>query len=225
MAVTRIPQQFRLGFAKIKTLSSADVDTLVAALETSPRTGGLKGMISSVAAQVPSLKKGDVEDIVRTLYSLYLYRADADTLLPGFISELIGAMRATGEKSLALPEEAENEFQDKLTRLLGVTEFAVASKADQLRSDYAKTFHSAKILTDIRPIFGKPEEIPIGAAITHTLKIEYHEEGEHKQFYIAMDAEDLQQMRKVLQRADDKASSLKSLLKNAGLPDMSEGEI
>lgn len=224
MAITRIPEQYRLGFAKIKTLSVAEAETLAVALGKSPRSGGLKGMISIVGAQVPSLKKRDVDDIVRTLYSLYVYRADADTPLPGLISELIGAMRATGDKSLMLTEEEEHEFQDKLTRLLSVTDSAVASKAELLRSDYAKTFHSAKILTDIRPIFGKPEEIPIGAAITHTLKIEYHEEGEHKEFYIALDADDLQQMRKVLQRADAKASSLKSLLKNANLPDMSEGE-
>ncbi len=219
--ITRIPAPYRSGFAKIKKLSPTDAEMLRAALEKSPTTGGLKGMTSAVAEQAPSLKKEDVEDIVRTLYSLYVFRADDDTPLPGFVSELISAIRATGDKSLTVSEEEENEFSDKLTKLLGIHTAIVASKAEQLKSDYAKTFLSAKILTDIRPVFDKPEERPMVVAITHTLKIEYHEQGEHREFYVALDSDGLQQMRKVLQRAEAKASSLRSLLKDAGLPDAS----
>jgi predicted RNA-binding protein YlqC (UPF0109 family) len=130
-------------------------------------------------------------------------------------------MRATGNESLILPEEEQNEFQDKMSKLLSLSTLGVASKIEQLREDFAKTFHAAKILTDIRPVFAKPEERPVGAAVTHTLKIEYHEEGEHKEFYVALDAEDLEKLKAVLQRAGAKASSLKSLLKAANLPDLS----
>lgn len=221
MAITRIPEPFRLGFVKIRKLSSADVEALIAALEKSPLTGGIKGMISIVCDCVPSLRKEDVEDIVRTLYSLYVFRSDTDSTLTGTISDLISAMRATGIESLILTEDEKNEFQDKMSKLLSLSTLGVASKIEQLREDYAKTFHAAKILTDIRPVFAKPEERPVGAAVTHTLKIEYHEEGEHKEFYVALDAEDLQKLKRVLQRAEAKASSLKSLLKAANLADLS----
>lgn len=221
MAITRIPDPYRQGFAKIKKLSSIEVEALVAALEKSSPTGGMKGMISTVCEQIPALKKEDVEDIVRTLYSLYVFRADADSPLTGTISELIGAMRAAGKESLTVSDGEEGEFRDKMAKLFSVNALAVTSKVEQLKSDYAKTFYAAKILTDIRPVFAKPEQRPIGAAITHTLKIEYHEEGEHKEFYIALDAEDLQKLKTVLQRADAKASSLKSLLEAASLADLS----
>jgi hypothetical protein len=225
LPIRRIPEQYRHGFAKIKGLSLTDANAIAAALEKSPTTGGLRGMLSTVAEQVSALKREEAEDIVATLYSLYVYRADADTSLDGFVSELISAMRASGDGALIVSEQEENEFRQKIGRLLSVSRSAVISKAEQLQSDYAKTFYDAKILTDIRPIFAKPEEIPVGAVVTHTLKIEYHEDGEHKAVYLALDAADLQQMKKVLQRADSKVSSLRLLLKNAGLPDMSGGEV
>jgi hypothetical protein len=219
--ITRIPEPYRVGFAKIKKLSRGEAESLVAGLEKSPPAGGIKKMIETASGHVPGLKKEDVDDIVRTLYSLYVYRADADTPLPDFISELISAMRVSGKDSLVLPEEEKVEFQDKMTKLLSLDALAVASKVELVRTDYAKTFHGAKILTDIRPIFAKPDQRPVGAAITHTLKIEYHEQGEHKEFYMALDAEDLQKLKAVLQRAEAKASSLRSLLENVRLTDLS----
>lgn len=221
MAIRRIPEPYRRGFAKIKKLSSADAKALVAALEKMPTSGGQKEKIARVSEQLPSLKREDVEDIVRTLFTLYMFRSDADTPLAEFVSELVGAMQATGMESLALSEEEKVEFQDNITRLLSVNTLAIASKVEQLRLEFHKTFVDARIVTDIRPIFSKPEERPMGAAITHTLKIEYHEEGEHKEFYIALDAEDIQKMKRILQRADSKASSLRSLLKAVNLSDLS----
>ena len=221
MAITTIPEQYRTGFAKIRKLSSTDVEAIVAALEKSPPAGGMKEMISTVCERAPGLKKEDVGDIVRTLYSLYFFRADKESPLTEALSELVTAMRATGKESLMLSEDEEKEFQDKMGKLLSLEAIAVASKLEQLRSDYAKTFYTAKILTDIRPIFAKPEQRPVGAAITHTLKIEYHEEGEHKEFYVALDADDLQKMKAVVQRAEAKASSLNALLKASNLADLS----
>lgn len=221
MAITTIPATYREGFAKIRKLSPEHVEALAAALDKSPPTGGLRGMISAVSGQVSGLKKLDAEDIVRTLYSLYVVRAAADTPLAETISELVSAMRATGRESLILSEDEEPEFQQKMSKLLSRNAVAVASKVEQVKSDYAKTFYAAKILTDIRPVFAKPDQLPVGAAINHTLRIEYHEEGEHKEFYVALDAEDLQKLRAVLQRAEVKASSLKALLKATSLPDLS----
>ena len=108
-----------------------------------------------------------------------------------------------------------------LAPMLSLKTVSLSSKVQRLRLEYPNTFHDAMVLTDIRPIFDKVEDRPVGGAITHTLKIEYHEVGEHKQFYVALDAEDLQKMKKILQRAEAKESSLKSLLNDASVPDLS----
>lgn len=223
VAITRIPAAFRPGFEKIKKLSSEEVESISEALSKSPLRGGLRGAIVTVSAQVPRLTVEDIEDIVRALYSMYLYRRDSDTSLPKFVSELVAAMRSSG-KELTLSEDEKGGFQDAISKLLNINTIEIASKAQELRTDYAITFHNAKILTDIRPIFGKPEDRPIGAAITYTLKIEYHERGEHKYFYVAMNADALGKMKKAIQRAELKASSLASFIRAASLSDLSKEE-
>jgi hypothetical protein len=221
VAITRIPETYRPGFEKIKQLSSSDADALVIALSKAPISGGLKGLTSAVREQVTSLSADDAEAIVRSLYSLYVFRANSDTPLGELVSELTSAMRSTGKPSLAVSEEDRVRFERNISALLSIDTMAVNTKVGLIKTDYPNIFHDARILSDIRPIFGKPDEQPVGGTITHTLKIEYHHESEQKEFYVALDSEDLQKMKAVLQRADAKAASLKSLLKAVGIPELS----
>lgn len=221
MAITRIPEPYRSGIAKIKTLSGSDVDAISNALSRCPLSGGLKGMISTVQEQAPGIKPDDAEDIVRALYSLYAYRADSETDLADFTPELIKAMRRGG-KDLVLSDEEKPSFHEKITKLLGIGAVGLAAKAERLRTDYANTFHDAKIMTDIRPVFADPGEKPLGAAITHTLKIEYHNGGEHKHFYVSLDANDLELLRKAAERAELKSKSIQSMFTLTHLADLSQ---
>lgn len=221
MPITRIPDRYSLGFEKIKHLSVADTDALASALKNAPISGGLKGLISAVREHISILTADDAEAIVRSLYSLYVFRTDSEVPPTEVVSELISAMRGAGKPSLALSEEDRVRFERNMNVLLSIDTMAVTTKVGEIKSDYLNTFYDARILSDIRPIFGKPNESPVGAAITHTLKIEYHREGDHKEFYVALDSEDLQRMKAVLERADAKATSLRLFLKSAGIPDLS----
>ena len=221
LTIRSIPQRYQAGFARIRMLSPEAVTALIGALEKSRFPSASKEMMSSVSEQVTMLKKEDVEDIVTTLYSLYDFRVDSETPVSDFASQLISAMRASGKESLAISEEETNEFRDKLTKLMSLQTPTLVSKVEHLKEDYANIFHDVKTLTDIRPIFSQPGERPVGAAIVHTLKIIYHATGEHREFYVALDADDLQQMIKTLQRAEAKGASLRSFLKSADLQDLS----
>jgi len=221
VAITRIPEPYRPGLAKIKNLSQPEVDTLVRALGQCPLRGGLKGIISAASELIPALKPDDVEDMVKALYSLYVYRGDSSTPLATFVPQLVTAMRSSG-KDLVISEEDKSAFQERITKLLSINALGLASKADVLRGDYPNTFHDAKILTDIRPLFAEPNEKPLGAVITHTFKIEYHREGHHKVFYVALDANDLETVLRIVQRAEKKAATLQALLQSTSLSDLSE---
>jgi hypothetical protein len=183
--------------------------------------GGLKELASAVLQQVPSLKRNDIELILRSLFSLSVFLADEETPLSENLSSLSGAMQAIGNPDLALSEDEKVEFERRLDRLLRINAVSVAAKVQRLRLDYSHTFHDAKILTDVRPIFDKPEDRPIGCAIAHILRITYHEGGDHKEFYVALDTDDIQTVKRVLERAEAKAVSLKSVLQAAALPDLS----
>lgn len=221
MAITTIPAAYRPGFTKIKRLSAADFESIVTALEKAPLVGGLKELTSAVIQQVPSLKREDIEVILRSLFSLSVFVADEETPLSENLASLGRAMQSSGNPDLALSEEEKIEFEKRLDRLLRVHAVIISAKVQSLKLEYPKTFHDAMILTDMRPVFDKPEDRPVGCAISHTLRIAYHEEGEHKEFHVVLEANDLQTLKKVLQRAEAKAASLKSVLKVANLPDLS----
>jgi hypothetical protein len=221
VAITTIPAAYRGGFARIKRLSSSDVDALVAALENAPSPRGLKELASAIVDKVPSLKRGDAESLLRTLFSLYVFLASDETPLSEYLSDLSGAMRASGRPDLDLSEQEKTDFEEKMRKLLSVKTVELSSKVQSLKVEYPCTFYDTMILTDIRPLFDNVQERPVGATITHTLKIVYHEGGDHKEFYVALEAEDLQKLKKVLQRAEIKELSLKSFLKVSDLPELS----
>ncbi len=221
MAITTIPAPYRQGFANIKKLSPSDLNSLVVALEKAKSAGRVKDVTNAVIKDVPTLNRSDAESILRTLFSLYAFIADEETPLSEHLSELTSAMQASGRKELTLSEEEKVEFEQRLRKLLSVKTVLISSKVERLRLDYPNTLHDAKILSDIRPIFDNPNEPPVGCAIAHTLEIEYHESGEHKEFYVVLDDDDLQKMKRIVQRAETKSASLKTLLKSAGLTDLS----
>jgi hypothetical protein len=91
---------------------------------------------------------------------------------------------------------------------------------EQLKMDHQSILEDAKIVTDLRPVFDKPGERPLGAIITHTLKIVHHESGEHKELFFALDADDVLNLKRIAERALEKMSSLKDFIKSADIKDL-----
>ena len=221
VVITTIPAPYRAGFASVKELSADAFETLVSALEKGPLAGGLKELTATVVQQVPTLKQDKIKEILRAVFSLGVFTSDEDTPLSENLANLSKAMQKIREPNLTLSEQESAVFEKRLERLLTIKTVVIATKVQSLRLDYPVSFHDAKILTDMRPVFDKAEERPVGCAISHTLKITYHEDGEHKQFFVVLDGNDLEALKKVIQRAETKGSSVKSLLKVANLPDLS----
>lgn len=221
ITITTIPGPYRSGFASIKKLSPDTFELLVSALENAPLAGGLKKLTAAVVQQLPVLKQQEIRDILRTVFSLSAFTTDEDTTLSENLANLTTAMQTSGEPDLKLSDQERAAFEKRLEKLLTIKTVAISSKAQRLRLEYPVTFHDAMILTDMRPVFDKPEERPVGCEISHTLQITYHEHGDHKEFFVALDDDDLETIKKAIQRAEAKASSVKSLIKLANLPDLS----
>jgi hypothetical protein len=90
-----------------------------------------------------------------------------------------------------------------------------------LQRDGERLYCDAKILSDIRPVFGdKPTVRPVGAVVTHTLRIGYHLGGDHREFHIILDVQDLEALKVAVDRAQAKDKTLRALLKDIKLPDL-----
>jgi hypothetical protein len=90
-------------------------------------------------------------------------------------------------------------------------------KAMDVVLDHSHVFFHAKILTDIRPVFNTKGDSIDAAVIVHNLRIHYEEDSDHKDFYVALDTSDIQELREVLDRADTKAKCLQGLVKKSGV--------
>ena len=221
ITITTIPAPYRSGFVSIKNLSPDTFELLASALEKAPLAGGLKKLTAAVVQQLPVLKQQEIKDILRAIFSLSVLTTDEDTPLSESLSNLSRVMKTSGEPDLTLSDQESVAFEKRLEKLLTIKTVVISSKAQRLRLEYPVTFHDAIIMTDMRPVFDKAEERPVGCEISHTLEITYHEHGDHKEFFVALDDDDLETIKKAIQRAEAKSASVKSLIKIANLTDLS----
>jgi hypothetical protein len=124
------------------------------------------------------------------------------------------------QPDFGLKESADlSHARERFKRLLNITTLNTLSKAIRLQRDGERLYCDAKILSDIRPVFGDDvSQGPISVVITHTLKLGYHEGDDHKEFFIVLDAQDLINLSEVIERAHEKAETLDALLEKTGLP-------
>lgn len=215
--ITRIPQSYRAGLAKIKSLSPEAVGALANALGVAQISDFAK--LSSVVESMAQVSPEEAAAIVTSMRSLYLIKAMAETATPDLVAMLMTAMQMTGG-NVALSESEKPAFAEKLTRLLSISSIERSGKIEQLKADHQNIFEDAKILTDLRPVFDKPGEKPVGAIIAHTLKIVTHDSGEHKELYVSLDSEDILTLKRTAERALEKMASLKGFIKSASVEDL-----
>jgi hypothetical protein len=212
MPELRIPEEHRKILAKLALLTDLQATELVAVVESIP-PGRLKDdAIAAIKAIEPKEMKGFLE----TLFSLHTVRAYYDAPAEEFLNDVLTALGKQGESLTAANRD---QFVKILARLLGVKALSVSVKAYSLRREHPCLFHDAKILSDLRPVFDSPSDPPVGLIVAYTLHLVFHK-GNHREsedMYFALDADDVEKLKTVLERAQTKALSLQRLLSDKGL--------
>jgi hypothetical protein len=211
VAKLNIPQRSREGLSKLLSLHAGLFDGLVVTLER--QSPSVKIIINpSAVITVPGIDKADLEKILRAVSALYMVHSSEDVPLDTFVRDVSEAIEG-------FDAEAQSEqSKGRLRRILGVDSLASSSKALTLLTDQERTLHGVKILTDVRHAFqADPEKEPYGAVIVNVLKLTYHESDQHKDFYVALDGDDLASLRTALDRAEVKIKTLRGKLDAAGI--------
>ena len=222
MTSLTIPERYRAGIRAIRNLSPGATDELETALAAAPM-GHNVASIMRAAGAVTSIQGPDLSMIIESLVSLGVVLYESEVDLRAFAHDVVRAMSEMADTDPAIRPDEAIVLEQRFQRLLGCRSLTSASKAIGLRTDFPNIFCDAKILTDVRPVFGDdPKKPPPGAIITHTLKIDYHRSGggRRQEFYVGLDADDLDKLARVLQRARDKKSSLRQLLQKADTADL-----
>ncbi|MFH1114534.1 MAG: hypothetical protein V1792_11485 [Pseudomonadota bacterium] len=213
----RIPSQYIGGLKELLALNDPTVLQLTEVLENAPPTldpDDFQAFVSeNFGERVPLSPAG-----ISVLLSLRLLqlRLDLDTLQ---LMELVSEAMDEGEhEELKIPEEDRGPFIDRVVRLLSIGSLLYPTKAASLIQAHEYLFAHARIVTDIRPVFGSDvTRKPAATAIIHTLQLTCHHEDDVKHYYIAMDRSDVELLKDVLDRAILKADNLGAFLKDSGM--------
>jgi hypothetical protein len=160
-------------------------------------------------------KLPEAEDVVRLLLTLYTLR-DRDDIEP---DDVLGDAE---EDSKAATGDAVDwqEVRQRVRELLSYTHsVGVTAKALDVRNEHERRFCEARVLTDVRPVFAtNVRETPDAFILMHKLRIAYHQGRTIRSIYIAMDADDIQSLRDVLDRATAKEDTLGTLAEKSDVP-------
>jgi len=222
MAALDIPEQYLDGVALIGGLNDEAFNELLSALETAPLAFRHRLFASNVAAEVKSISKADISQIVEMLISMNIVRRSASVEISEFINDVYDAVVDIGDEEFDSIVEQEDQFKTKLSRLLSSKSLEIVSKAQSVILDHERRFCSVRVASSISPVFGSDaEQPPLAAVITHTLRISYHQESNDiKEFFVELSEKDLKKLSHSIKRAGQKAKALKAILDNGKLPNL-----
>lgn len=209
-----IPEAAFPAIQKLAHLSAENFGAFLNALERAKPAATPSLFSEHVAEHAPQISSSTIKTIVNELFSMNYAFEDMD---PSEIAQAI-AEAAFEEESEEFPiNEADRDIlKDRLAKLFALkASLGLTSKAVGLLTDAANLFYAARILTDVRPIFNEEGNVVEATVLLHNLVLHYGENGQHKDFFVTLDTNDVKALREILDRADNKAKALKSLLKRS----------
>lgn len=209
----QIPKRYRPGLEKIATLNEEAFQSLVNALNEEPPSFDIEEIISS---KVEGIENDDIEEILEAVCSLYKLCEASDFSLTQIIEALHKALL---EDLQGLSSKQQVGLKERLRKILDLdSSLGITSKARSL-IDYERVYLGNRILTDIRPFFKETNQEPRGVIIAHVLKIIYHQEPSGvNEFFVSLDEDDLQQLRKAIELAEQRVRNIKAMLSQKDIP-------
>jgi hypothetical protein len=212
-AKLRIPDRFVPGLTAIAALPDDTLAALHRAFAETPDSLATDRLVDHVTAAVPQLSD-DARDITEALLSLI-------ALLPEDGSQALQlAQDVANSGDLDISPDTRAGFAERLGTLLDFECLMLAARATDLVAEHERVFHDARVLTDVRPVFGRDaNQGPKAAVLISTLKIDFHPiSGEVDSLFFALDRADLSRLRMVVDRALTKHDSLHKMLEQTDLP-------
>lgn len=215
-----IPKEYTAGLIALTSLTDDECSTFVGALADIPETiQQRKDITSFIKKKIGDGPLGNVDELMRALLSLYQARGFVETPpLDKFVEDLADAVKVSGFPEFNFDEAGRLRFVRNMRALLGIETLVFLAKANALQRDHERIFHSAKILTDLRPVFHAASEQPKEMILEYTLKVVFHDGSRrHREIYMVLDERDITALREAIGRAEQKAIALRSLCGNKSI--------
>lgn len=211
-----IPDRFRVGVIRVATLESSAFNELVEALKRSPECKNLRELTAWIKDETPLLNESDRIAIIQALVPMVRVQQNANVSSQKFADDVWDSLLATEPKATdGLDAE---ESKRRIASLIDQKSLDLASyRIGDAKREVERNFCKVKVMTDLRPAFRSTDDFT-EMAIIHNFQIGYHDgRGKHKEFYVALDAADLEKLKRAIALAEERSSTLERVLVKSGV--------
>ncbi len=213
-----IPPRHRVALADLISLTDTDFLSLKAALaEAKPTTAPL--VLARRVAATTSLAPKRVEQIVDALVALIRARDREDLSTERIAKDVTEVLSEEKVGDVEPNAERATAFEPQLRELLDLDQsLGITSRALTVLNQHKHIYQSARVLTDVRPVFSRGNQpLPVAGMIVHNLEIETQTDGELLRFFVALDTQDVRALAQVIDRALRKEDALRRVIQKTNL--------
>jgi hypothetical protein len=168
-------------------------------------------MAAHIGPLVSTIPPDDLKQILNALFSLSAVRVLSKVPVQSFLTDVGDSLqRKKGDVDLVV-------LKSRLEKLLQADALIVGAKASAIQREHPNVFVNARILTDLRPVFGDGPESLRGAVVVHMLKLTCIRSNEPEEFFFALDDGDLDALQKTIGRAETKSKTLRAFMRGTSL--------
>jgi len=219
MPALTLPEELKPGVVRILEVSDETISELTSQLERAPFAFSSEDLSEAISEQVTGISQSDLDEMLESLVFLYAVRDSAEVPLSDFIDDVIEGIEQEEDLAEGLDKVTPDKFKERLSALLNNKAVAITSKARLKQKAHEKTLCSVQLLTDIRPVFAaNGNGAPVAALPIYTLNISYHHGRVLKEFFVALDSDDLDILEGLIDQARVESEQLKAILKSVQIP-------
>lgn len=215
-----IPRDERPALALLAGLGDEQASELSDVLGNVADELGGDDLVQHVTDRVNSIEAKDVKRILKAVRQVASAREVLEVQADVFLNDIAEGMGEIEEKELRLDENEQRRLRERLAALTESPAMEIHAKARSLQQDQQNTYCRARVMTDLRPIFGSDvRQSPKAVLVTHMLRMTYHHgsRGTLQDLFLTLRTEDLDQLGKLVERAKSKAESLHAFTAAADL--------
>lgn len=155
-----------------------------------------------------------IDALTPFLYEVLPGNTDVDEMAQSLVVSVQRIARTS--QAGPLTEPAARKLRANLLTIFDNDEMRLKAKALRLMNAHERTFISAEVFSDIRPVLQVDGGLEIEAAVVyHTLRVRHT--AVDRLFSVALDSQDLRELKTTIDRAIEKEQILSALLLKAGV--------
>ncbi len=216
MPLLTIPEN-RIEVAKaLFGLQERQWEELLASLKQQPSQTDVGAFATQVLQEIRGIPNAD--DILQMVLSLCGVRFDLRLSAKSFVEEIRSAAKATGSAAID-PDQLDWDTLSKKLEQLFSDESSVCetAKLRGLSWDRPNVYSEAKLISDLRPVFGtEVTEPPQLFLMAHSLRITFHDGERIREMFFSLEPKDLRALNGEVARALSKEEAIVDFVTQTG---------